>query len=212
MPLSYITNGIRIDSGGTLNVDGTNANPVIFTSYGDDSAGGDSNGNGSSSGAPGDYQTAVSVNAGAASISHAEFINGNQSINVSSYPYSTAGTVTVADSDIHDQVYIEEGDAGTVSMLRNQLGSESSTLPALEIVSTNPEGVVLSGSDENVFTGTGSSRTLYLAGGIAIPSTSTWSISGSSNAVVFSHGAQVSIDGELNLIQELFGKLNTLIH
>lgn len=45
--------GMRVD--GRLIAQGTAAQPIVFTSYADDSAGGDTNGNGPSSGAPGDW-------------------------------------------------------------------------------------------------------------------------------------------------------------
>src|SRR5262249_34099893 len=48
---------------GTLKATGTLANPVIFTSFNDDSAGGDTNNNGNSSGGNGDW-AAIQFNSG----------------------------------------------------------------------------------------------------------------------------------------------------
>jgi hypothetical protein len=47
--------GTLLDIFGTLRVNGTPANPAVFTSLQDDSAGGDTNGNGPSVGSPGDW-------------------------------------------------------------------------------------------------------------------------------------------------------------
>ncbi len=47
------SSGLRVD--GRLQASGSAAQPVVFTSLADDSAGGDTNGNGPSSGAPGDW-------------------------------------------------------------------------------------------------------------------------------------------------------------
>jgi hypothetical protein len=50
-----IRGALKAEIEGTLQVNGTAASPVVITSIGDDSAGGDTNKNGPSSGAPGDW-------------------------------------------------------------------------------------------------------------------------------------------------------------
>lgn len=65
----------RLDLNGTLRVLGTALRPVVFTSLADDSAGGDTNGDGTASGANAGDWAGVSFHAGAtaSSVSYAEF-------------------------------------------------------------------------------------------------------------------------------------------
>jgi len=60
------------EPGGIINCNGTSGNPVVFTSYRDDSHGGDSNGDGASVGEPGDWGSVVIEN-GLNSIQHCLF-------------------------------------------------------------------------------------------------------------------------------------------
>jgi hypothetical protein len=66
--------GLEFDVNGTLTVNGTSGSPVIFTSYQDDSAGGDTNGNGPSNGNAADWRGLVFTGAGssASSLAYAE--------------------------------------------------------------------------------------------------------------------------------------------
>jgi hypothetical protein len=57
---------------GTLIVNGTEANPVVFTSFPDDSAGGDTNGDGASSGAPGDWRGLKFTNSDSSTLERCE--------------------------------------------------------------------------------------------------------------------------------------------
>ncbi|MCA9323057.1 MAG: right-handed parallel beta-helix repeat-containing protein [Planctomycetes bacterium] len=54
--VKFQPSNLFVDVFGTLNIQGTPSNPAIFTSIADDSAGGDTNGDGPSTGSPGDWR------------------------------------------------------------------------------------------------------------------------------------------------------------
>lgn len=92
--------GLQLVVDGTLNLTGTSVLPVIFTSVNDDGTGGDSNQNGPSSGAPGDWYGLVFNSASDASvIDHLDLLFAG-----STFYGNAAVTLSNADITIRDSV------------------------------------------------------------------------------------------------------------
>jgi hypothetical protein len=75
-------------SGGALNGLGTSGDRVVVTSYRDDSAGGDTNGDGPSGGAPGDWGRIYFTSSGTGSLAHTDFRYGGYNSNDAIHCYS----------------------------------------------------------------------------------------------------------------------------
>ncbi len=69
----FYTTGIQVNQGGTLDANGSSSQKIVFTSFRDDSVGGDSDYSGPSGGANGDYNGAVSVSGGVANVGYIGF-------------------------------------------------------------------------------------------------------------------------------------------
>ena len=105
--------GARLVINGALSAVGTDADRIVFTSYRDDSAGGDTNGNGASSGQPGDWGNINfqdSATDGLARLEYCEFRFGGSSNNSSLKMYRA--NVAVVDCLFRDSsrygVYLEQ--------------------------------------------------------------------------------------------------------
>jgi len=171
--------GIAVSIGGSLNVVGSNTNPVQFTSAKDDLLGGDSNNDGYSSGANGDYGTAVDIYnltaSDAINIEYANFRYGIKSLACS----NSGSTVAVRDSTLKNMS--EFTLCSNVTLSRNSF--EVTGQEALRLRQMDVTGVSLAGINKNVFTDNGAGRAVALTGA-DVPSGKTWTISGESAAVV----------------------------
>lgn len=193
----YNSAGINVNSGGALNVAGTSISPVMFTSYKDDAFGGDSNNDGSSSTAAlGDYYYPVLNNGGSVAVSNGIFRNAYSGILTSSV--ATGNDLDVADSSFTNLRTAIGFYNGSISLARNNFNVSSTSNGAAVVVDgtvNDLSGIVLSGADENTFTGSGPSVTITVSG--TVPTSKTWDVSDSSN-VVF-NPVDVTVNGTLNV-------------
>jgi len=193
-----LQNNIQVQAGGTLNANGTSNSKITFTSYTDDSVGGDTNGDGPSTGAPGDVQAAAIQNSfGTVNVSHASFRYTSYSVTTNCSP--SPGATSVTDSNIEATVSMSHCDVGTVSLQRNHFDvTPVNGNAALETNNSDISGIVLSGANTNTFTGTGLSRVID-ASGSGLSSGTTWTLSGNDSNAILMGGLYV--EGELNLIE-----------
>lgn len=189
--------GVTVYGGGSASVNGTSSNPITFTSYGDDSAGGDTNGDGAPSGSIKENGTFFNMNGGTLNISHAKFINAGMAID---QLYSSS--VTANDNLFETPVRSRS----EIHLARNEfnIGPDASYASGLDIQDlTDPTGVILAGVDRNTFTGSGFGKVL-LTGNSHIPSGKTWSIDGSTGVVLLP--STTNVHGTLNLTGNLIVK------
>jgi hypothetical protein len=161
-------------TGGTLNVEGTASEKVTLTSLQDDSAGGDSNSNGASIGASGNYTDALYGLSGTINVEHAIVRYGTRSIRTG----SDMTSVSVSDSLLKSNV--QATDSNELSYKRNTFAVDAGE--AMYLGASDISGVVLAGFDKNNFAGTGKAASIYVGAGIS--DGSTWTVSSASGATL----------------------------
>lgn len=191
----YLNDGIKVNTGGVVTVNGTSGSPVTFTSSEDDTPGGDSTGDGATTGAINDYGSAISPNGGTVSVTHATFKYANSEV-ADYVGGSGGGALTVTDSSFSDSYSDIYHSAGTISLQRNVFNGVTNTdSAAVNIQNSDLSGVILSGVNENSFSGTGTAATMAVSG--TVPSAKTWSIASTSGTIL--KATNLTINGTLNI-------------
>ncbi|HEY5667868.1 MAG TPA: hypothetical protein VIR03_01760 [Candidatus Saccharimonadales bacterium] len=203
---SWSNVGIIVSEGGTLNVNGTASQPVLFTSINDDSLGGDSANDGPSTPTSGEYKYAI-LTRGAATINHATFAYSAKSIQANcGTTDSTTVALTVANNAFNGGGIAVDSCLASKVILQNNT-FQASYGNALEVSGgSDISGISLSGSTKNTFTGSGKALAMMLYNAV-IPSGSALAVS-SDSGVVF--GLQfLTINGMLNVGQGVVFKTLT---
>lgn len=166
-----------------------------MTSYSNDSAGGDTNGDSdSTTPAAGDYYTAIYPAGGTVNVSYSDFSYGSEDIG-QYFGYNSNSDLTVTDSSFVDsaQGIVQTADSSALfernSFSLNDPGTGNF---AINATLDNLSGLVLSGANKNTFTGDGANVAIEANG--TVPSGSTWTI-GSGPVVYISGSPAIYVHG-----------------
>lgn len=202
-----------VPDGGVLEATGTTSAPVILTSPTDDSAGGDSNGDGDAPSEEPDVHTLVRVeDGGTVDLARVVLRRAYRAVTGYGNFYSATGRgqLSITDSRIEAAIELPFSSSASRSPVehpvleRNRFAVPPADLATNQIAlklrspAIDPSGIKLDGPDTNLFEGEDRARLVEIDHA-TIPSGATWAISGSSRAVVQTRLAGLSVNGTLAL-------------
>ena len=190
--------GIMVSTGANLNIYGTPTSKVKFTSYADDTVGGDTNSDGSSS-APvmGEVGAMVHLGGGSVYMNHTEFKYASRGI----IGQSDGGSLKVFDSTFQSSYKAIEAKVTNVKIYRNNFNvSPQERQSAVELRGVEDiSRVGLSGSDQNFFTGPTSPSRFVEFYDSKLPADRALSVATSSGAKLRLAGDAMNIFGSLTM-------------
>ena len=147
---SSISSSLSVSSGNTLDVQGTTGSPVYFTSYYDDSAGGDTDGGGASSGSSGDWKHIQVNSGGTASFTNAVIrYGGCYTGTFGSCPSSSSSGANIRNNGTLNLYNASSTDAGVYGMVQE---AGTTTAEYFEISDPSGYGFYITGGDVSLAT------------------------------------------------------------
>lgn len=135
----------EIDVDGSLVADGTSEAPITFTSYADDSVGGDTNGDGSSSGSPGDWYSILFLGSGTGDLDHVNVTYGGWGS--PAYAYGAVQTQDSASLTVNHSLFtqneaagVKGGPSSTVSISASEFSNNGDGISAINTSLTIDSG------------------------------------------------------------------------
>jgi hypothetical protein len=170
---------IEVEQGGSLNVNGTSADPVVITSIKDDTVGGDTAGDGPTTPGPTDYNAAVWDN-GAQEIGITNSIIKYGTRSFFTYCSGGSNSINITDNQLGGTVGLNNCSLDQYSLERNSFSGLNGY--AVDAQNVELSDIVLSGVDKNSFSGTGRQNAIFVSG--SVPSNSTWAVSEASGVLL----------------------------